>query len=259
MKFGPLPLDEAIGATLAHSIRGEGFALKKGTHLTPEDAATLRAAGLTEVIAAQLDPGDIPENEAAERMAKASCGPGLRVDPAFTGRCNLRAEAAGILRVDTAAINAANAVDEALTIATPPDYARLGAGQLAATAKVIPYAAQGDAVAKVEALLSGAMRVHPFRPMQITLIVTQTEGQKDSVITKGAEAIRTRLTALGSTGLTVETVPHTEAATRAAPGGERPSRPDPDPRWFRNIRPPRHCPRRRHRSGRCHRAVRNAR
>lgn len=218
MQFGPLPLDAAIGAIVAHSVRGEGYAVKKGARLRDTDAAAMRAAGLTEVIVAQLGASDVPEDEAAHGMAEAACGPGLSIDTAFTGRCNLRAKADGVLCVDRDAINKANAVDEALTIATPPDYARLTKGQLAATAKVIPYAADEKSQQQVCESLQDALSLHPFQPTKTTLIVTQTAGQKDSIVTKGADAIRTRLTSLGSDDLTVVTVPHTEAATRAALG-----------------------------------------
>lgn len=223
MRFGPLPLEQAIGAVVAHTVRGSGFAIKKGARLTAADADTLRLAGLTEVIVARFGDRDIAEDHAARVMADAACGPGLRVDAAFTGRCNLRAEQDGVLRVNVAAINKANAVDEALTIATPPDFARLEAGQLAATAKVIPYAADGGAVDRVDELLRGAMRLHAFQPMQTTLIATQTEGQKESVIAKGVEAVRIRLAALGSPAPTAVIVAHTEAAVRAALDNAQPA------------------------------------
>jgi len=216
MDFGPLPLDAAIGAVVAHSVRGEGFAVKKGARFRDSDAAAMRAAGLTEIIVARLGPDDVPEDDAAQRMAEAACGPCLSIDAAFTGRCNLRAVTDGILRVNRDAIDKANAVDESLTIATPPDYARLAKGQLAATAKVIPYATDVLSMDQVEDWLQDSLTLHPFHPLQATLIVTRTEGQKDSVVEKGANAIRKRLTALGSPPPTVEIVPHTEAAVLAA-------------------------------------------
>ena len=219
MRFGPLPLDQAVGGIVAHTVRGGGVTIKKGARLTAADAETLHRVGMAEVIVARFDDRDIAEDQAARVMAEAACGPGLRVDAAFTGRCNLRAGAAGLLRVRVDAINAANAVDEALTIATPPDYARLAAGQLAATAKVIPYAADGGAVEQVDVLLRGSMHLHPFLPLQTTLIVTRTEGQKESVIAKGAQAVQTRLTALGSPALTTVIVAHDAAAVRSALDG----------------------------------------
>jgi len=216
MQFGHVPLDQAEGGILAHSLRGEGFVLKKGVSLTAEHIATLAAADIATVCIARLSSDDIDENKAALSLAMAAQGPGLTQDKPFTGRCNLRAGASGVLRVKTDAVNAANAIDEALTIATPPDYSRLTEGQLAATAKVIPYAAQSASVDHVSTLLEDALTLHPFQPMKTVLIVTRAEGQKESVVTKGAEAVRTRLNALGSFDLSVITVPHTEAAVTEA-------------------------------------------
>lgn len=216
MEFGPVPLADADGAILAHSMRGDGYALKKGRVLNADDLATLRRAGIDAVIAARLGPADVPENEAAERMAAAACGPNLRVDAAFTGRCNLRAESAGLLRVEPSVI-AVNRVDEALTIATPSDFARLEAGQLAATAKVIPYAAPREAMERVCALLAETPLVlHPFQPLKVALIVTQAEGQKDSIVEKGAKAVRDRLASLGSPEPNERIVPHEEAPLHVA-------------------------------------------
>ena len=56
MKFGPLPLTEAQGAILAHSVALGRGRLKKGVTLGPDEIAQLRAAGLTEVVAARLEP-----------------------------------------------------------------------------------------------------------------------------------------------------------------------------------------------------------
>ena len=62
MIFGPLPIDQAEGAILAHSVAG----LAKGRVLSAADLAQLRAAGLGQVTVARLGPGDVPENDAAQ-------------------------------------------------------------------------------------------------------------------------------------------------------------------------------------------------
>lgn len=213
MRFGTFSLDDATGAVLAHSMRGEGYVLKKGTVLDAENLARLRDAGIREVVAAKRDEDDVPEDVAADRIAKAACGPGLTVDRAFTGRCNLRAAEAGLLAVDTAAVNAANRVDEALTLATPLPMARLAARQLAATAKVIPYAAPGAALDRMCAALGGgALTLHPFHPLKVALIVTRAENQKESIVDKGAKAVRDRVVSLGSEAPSETVVPHEEQA-----------------------------------------------
>jgi len=216
MEFGAEPIETAEGGIVAHSLRGPGYAIKKGARLTASDIDALRVAKVTHVTVARYGEQDMAEDNAAHAMAEAACGSNLRIDAAFTGRCNLRADASGVLRVEAQAINRANAIDEALTIATPPDFARLEEGQLAATAKVIPYAADRGSVEQVTATLRGALTLHPFQPMRGHLIVTRTEGQKDSLAEKGVDAIRKRLTALGSRTLSVDVVPHTEAAVQDA-------------------------------------------
>ena len=52
-----------------------------------------KAAGIAEIVVARLEPGDVSEDEAAAEIAAAVAGEGVRVDRAFTGRCNLFAEA----------------------------------------------------------------------------------------------------------------------------------------------------------------------
>lgn len=211
MKFGPTPLDAAEGTILAHSLRLEGRVLKKGRVLDAADCAALRQAGTSEVIAARIEPGDIGEDAAATAIASAAAGQGLRVATATTGRCNLHADVDGLLRVDAGAVEDANRVDEALTLATPPDFARLSAGQLAATAKVIPYGASRVSLGLVQARLTRggpALRLCPFRPLRVALLLTQAEGAKASVMHKGSEAVRNRVDSLGSSLVFERITPH---------------------------------------------------
>ena len=133
MRFGPLPLERAEGAMLAHGVTAGGRTWRKAHLLSAEDVSVLRAAGLTEVIAARLDEGDLSENDAATRIAAALGRPGLEVKPASTGRVNLHARAAGVLVVDRGGVNALNAVDEAITLATLPEFAAVEPGQMVAT------------------------------------------------------------------------------------------------------------------------------
>ena len=89
MKFGPVPPDQALGATAVHTIRKGNLVLKKGTVVGEKDVAALKAAGISEIVVARLDPDDVAEDIAAAEIARAVAGEGVRVDNAFTGRCNL--------------------------------------------------------------------------------------------------------------------------------------------------------------------------
>ena len=82
MRFGELPLAEAEGAILAHSVRAGKLVYKKGRRLDAADVAALRRPGARSVIAARLGPDDVHEDEAARLVAAAAAGPHLRVEQA---------------------------------------------------------------------------------------------------------------------------------------------------------------------------------
>ena len=86
MKFGPVPLSEALGAIAAHSVRHASGVLKKGTRITREHIDRLEAAGVTDLVVARLEPGDMHEDEAALSVAEVLRGDNIRLDAAFTGR-----------------------------------------------------------------------------------------------------------------------------------------------------------------------------
>lgn len=217
MKFGPVAVAKARGAILAHSLTAGGLVLKKGRRLSGSDLTTLHEAGIFEVTVAQLESGDIGEDDAAQRLAECLRGTGLSVSAPFTGRANIHAEVAGVLSIDAQAIAALNDVDEALTLATLPNMARVAARQIVATVKVIPYAVAETAVTVGEARLSGdVLRLHAFKHKRADLILTRTEGFREKLLKKAQSAVRDRLTALGVDLINVQTVAHDETAVAQA-------------------------------------------
>jgi molybdenum cofactor cytidylyltransferase len=219
--FGPTPLDRALGAVLAHSHRLDGKVLRKGLVLDEGAIAALRAAGRSEVIAARLEAGDIAENAAAERLAAALAAPGLTAGRAGTGRVNLHATAAGLVTVDAARINYLNLLHESLTVATLPDATPVGARDMVATIKVIPFAVPGDVLDRVEAATrtgGAGLALHPFRPLRVGLVLSELPGLKESVLEGTIEATRGRVAALGGTLLAPLRCPHASEAIAASLG-----------------------------------------
>ncbi len=214
MKFGPVPLDDAEGAILAHATSAGDVKLRKSRRLTAADVEALRAAGIPEVIAAVLDPDDVAEDEAARRVAAALTFTGIAPKPPATGRVNLHAQAAGVFTVDRALIDAINRVDPAVTIATVPDHAAVAAGQMVATVKIIPFAVPEMVLSAVERLAEGrsAFDVHPFAAHRIGLIQTVLPSLKASVMDKTARVTAARLARSGSSIAEERRVPHREDA-----------------------------------------------
>ena len=220
MEFGPVATDQADGAILAHSVMINGHRLRKGLVLGPADIANLRAAGIAHVIVARPGPGDVPEDSAAARLAAAlvpdPLAAGLqRTDP-FTGRVNLNAVAPGIVLLDTMAVHALNRIDPAITLATLSPFARVSAGTLVGTVKIITYAVPQAALAQAEVLAQHAIRVQPVVRRSAGLLMTDVPGQEDKLIAKGRRAVEARLRALGMDLAGAVTVPHDTGAMARA-------------------------------------------
>jgi molybdenum cofactor cytidylyltransferase len=215
MKFGRALLDEAKGAIMAHSQKVGDRMIRKGALLDDAAIEALRAAGRREVICARLEPGDVPEDIAADRLATPLVSPLIARSRAATGRVNLSAEVPGLLRIDIARIDRLNTIDEALTIGTLPDYAVVAPKDLVATIKIIPFSVPGNVLSVAEALArqgSSPLALHPFRSLKVGLVVTALPGLKDSVTDKTIEITEGRITALTGTLLPPIRCPHEEEA-----------------------------------------------
>lgn len=219
MRFGPCPVGECVGAILVHAVKRGGVAFKKGRTLSAADVAALAQAGLGKVTVARLDPGEVGEDAAAERIARALAGPGLTAGAAFTGRVNLFAEHAGVAVVDAAAIDRINLLDEAITVATLPAFAPVAAGAMVATVKIIPFAAPRAAVERAEAVAgerSPVLRLAAFRPFDAVLVQTALPGIKNGVLDKTRAVTAERLTGVGGRLAGERRCDHDEAALTAA-------------------------------------------
>jgi molybdenum cofactor cytidylyltransferase len=212
MRFGPVPLDQAEGAILAHSLPLPDGRLRKGAVLTAAHIARLSSAGLTEVTVARLDSDDVPEDAAAARLAAALVPDpaAQQLDPtaAFTGRVNLNAACPGVLELDVAAIHRLNRIDPAITLATLPPLHRVAPGMLAGTVKIIAYAVPEAALTEACVVARAAIRVRPVVRKSAALILTEVPGMDDKLARKGRRAMEGRLRTLGIALEECVTVPH---------------------------------------------------
>ncbi len=197
--------------------------IRKGTRLGPDDIAKLQEAGVAEIIAARLEADDIHEDEAAHRLAAAIAGPLVKVDQPFTGRSNLHAEAAGLLVVDRAAIDALNRIDPALTVATLEEFARVEPGKMVATVKVIPFATPKAALLKAEAFARAnpPIRVAAYKPKSVGVVATTLPSLKTSVMDKTRALLEERIAPAGGRVVEERRVAHDADAVASALRAEK--------------------------------------
>jgi molybdenum cofactor cytidylyltransferase len=219
MKFGPVSPDEALGSTAVHSIRKGDLILKKGTVIGAAEVAALKAAGVSEVVVSRLEPGDVSEDEAAAEIARAVGGKGVRFDRAFTGRCNLFADTAGVLVVDKAAVDRLNRIDEAVTLATLPEFKSVVEGEMIATVKIIPFAVAAgprDAALKEATNEKPVIRVAPYKIRKIGVVSTLLPGLAPKVVEKTLKVMADRVAPTGVSIIAERRVPHDQTALAKA-------------------------------------------
>ena len=174
MKFGPVPVQESAGKLLAHNLPrpdGHGF-FRKGKLLAEEDVQTLCAQGHRSVYVAEIEPGDVDENQAARRVAQAAAGEGLLIRTSSEGRADLVAEADGVVRIDALRLAQINDC-EGIAFATGYSLRKAVKGQTVATIKIIPYALPAATLAQIEKIArAGAvieLKALTSRPVGIVL------------------------------------------------------------------------------------------
>jgi molybdenum cofactor cytidylyltransferase len=211
MKFGPVPLDKAVGKILGHNVAGADGRriLRKGKALAPEDIGRLRELGRENVYVAEMEAGDIDENDASVRIATAVMGDGLRMSRPATGRVNLFAMAAGVLRVDPSRLDHLNS-QEGITLATLATETAVPEAKMVATVKILPY---GLPEANVEVIEATAAKGGPFIKVDavsahvVGLILSGAPSVRDRIVNGFENALRRRLRALGSDIVQVDFVP----------------------------------------------------
>ncbi|MFU8779201.1 MAG: molybdopterin-binding protein [Roseovarius sp.] len=220
MRFGPVPLEEAEGAILAHSEQVAAGRLRKGAVLDAGQITALRAAGYRTVTVAMLEPADMHENEAAAGLAAALAEGASDVvcGAPFTGRVNLIAARPGVVCLDVAAIHAANAVDPMITVATVVPHHQIHAGGMIATVKIIAYGVPRAALERAAEAARGAVRLAVAQYRTASLIITDVPGGPGD---KGRDAIAARVTGLGMEMAETVLCAHEEAALAAEIAGAK--------------------------------------
>lgn len=177
--------------------------MRKGRTLSAQDLEALGRAGHAEVTVACLEPSDVGEDEAASTLARSLAGTGTEVRQPGKGRCNVVATVSGVLTLDRERVDAANGVDESMTIATLTPDVPVHAGDLLATVKVIPFATSRSALQRcVDAATAGGgppVRVWAFRRRSVALVQTTLAGAvSDDLLGRTEDVLAHRLEALGS-------------------------------------------------------------
>jgi len=194
MKFGPVLVEQSVGAILAHGVKYKTLHLSKGERIRLDHVEALKAAGFEKTTVARLEEGDIGEDAAASAIAHALAGRNVTIGDAGTGRVNIYAAADGLFMAEEAAIHRVNEVEGSITLATRPPMSMVPAGEMIATVKIIPFAVpQTSLIQVVHAATQVALSIRSYLPMRIGVISTLLPGFKLSVAEKTLNILADRI------------------------------------------------------------------
>jgi molybdopterin biosynthesis enzyme len=156
--------EQLIDRVLCHDVRDAAgkVALPKGAVLDATAVKTLQQLPWDEIHVIALDPGDIHEEAAGERLASVAAGDGVEVKGYTGGQWTLTASRRGLLRIDARRLTEVN-VHEGIAVFTLFDGQPVERGETVAKAKVTPLVISADTVKAVErAAGDGVVKVAPF-------------------------------------------------------------------------------------------------
>ncbi len=172
-----------MGQLICHDItkieKGafKGAIFKRGHRICAEDVETLLSLGKNHIYTLELEEGELHEDEAGMRLARALTGPGLAVGEPSEGRLDLFAKHSGLLKIDTARLQRINSVPD-VVVATLHSGTPLENGEKVAGAKVIPLVVNEETVTAVENICaegSPPLQVKPYLAYKIGGIITGQE------------------------------------------------------------------------------------
>jgi hypothetical protein len=166
-----------LGAVLCHDVRDAGgkIVAPKGARVTEAVAEALLAAPWEEIHALSVEPGDLHEEEAGARLARAVVGDGVDVKGYSGGQWTMAARRRGLLAVRRTALADVNA-QPGVSVFTLFDGQPVEPGEAVARAKVTPLVIEEETMVAVERLAraaGGLVAVKAFRPATVGAVARE--------------------------------------------------------------------------------------
>ena len=201
-----IPLDEAVGKVLAHDIteirpgQFKGAAFKKGHIVREEDLNHLRRLGKEHLFVLQIARGEVHEDEAALRLARALAGPGVGFDEQPSeGKIALKSSQRGLLKVNVEALTEFNLVPD-VTCSSRHDNVLVESGEIVAATRAIPLVIHErflNRAVQIAEEAEGVFSVKKLTQADAGLIITGNEVYYGRIDDKFAPLIRKKLRSYG--------------------------------------------------------------
>ena len=211
-----VPVEKAVGMVLPHDVteirKGEfkGCAFRKGHIIRPEDVEHLKRLGKENIYVLELGPDDIHENEAAEKLAAALAGDGVKSTGKPTeGKLNLVAARDGLLKIDIDGLYRFNLLGEVMCATLHGNGVVTEGDQVGAT-RLIPLVSKRpivEAAVDIAVARNGLLKVLPLRKARAGLVITGSEVFHGRIKDAFEPVLRQKLATIGSEVVAVKFAP----------------------------------------------------
>lgn len=208
------------GAVVCHDVRDpaqpRSVVVRKGRRLDEADLIRLQELAPSELHLLVPEPGDLPEDEAATRIAAAVAGSGVRLSAPHNGQVNLTSEGRGWLRLHQGGLRHLNTIDGVLLFTSPGERAA-DEDDVVGGVKCAPLLLPGAALGAAEACRSEAgplVEVQPFPARSVALVALDRLGE--ATIARARSVLEASVGWFGSRLGPVLSVPSTDEAVAEA-------------------------------------------
>lgn len=208
LQFRTIPVEEAVGTTLAHDMteiipgKSKGPVFKRGHKVKTEDLCRLMRMGKNNLYVLDLNNDQVHEDDAVLELASALAGPGVTFSGSPSeGKLQLRAAYPGLFKVNVDALVEFNMVRDVMCASIHNNTTVEKDQNLAAT-RAIPLVIERQMLEKA---VKAARDQYPvfsvkmFNPMKTRLIITGNEVYSGLVQDKFQAIVEKKVTALGAT------------------------------------------------------------
>ena len=207
--------ENAVGLTLAHDVTKvlpgsfKGPIFRRGHIITKEDVPELLNIGKEHVYILRLEEGEVHEDEAGIRLARAVMGVGLAHSNPSEGRVDLSTTQTGLININIPALEKINLLGE-IIIATTHEKTVCKKGMPVAGMRIIPLFIREEKLAAMEQIASEnrpIISLTPFKLKKIGLVITGNEVSKGHIEDKFSPVLRKKIDAFDCIANNEATVP----------------------------------------------------
>jgi molybdenum cofactor synthesis domain-containing protein len=199
-------IEDAVGMRMAHDVtrivpgKFKGVAFRRNHIIRKADLPELLDLGKKHIYVLQLMPGEVHEDEAARRMARAVAGKGIKLRGPREGKIDFIAKGSGLLKVNVRRLRKINAI-RLLILSTLHNHSCVKAGEIVAGTRSIPLTLLESKIKRAEEICQRegpVLEVLPFRKKKVGLLVTGSEIYEHRIKDRSFETFKKKVEAYGS-------------------------------------------------------------